>query len=165
MRVELLSWFAIASSGFTQTGGNQYIPAARNPPMRKPIPPPFPHALACGLLEDSGRALFLARTDKLGRETLELPCVLLQKGENPVAALSAAFRNQAGIDAQIHEVMFERRLNFGSRKRKTRIPALVFKATAKRAEAKPATGFSGFRWISSTDLPKHRLARICEWLR
>ena len=132
--------------------------------MRKKSAAPLPAALAAGLLEDSNRALFLCRTDARGIETVELPCCLLQKGENPVAALSAEFRRQAGIDAQVHEVLFERRHNAGSKKRKAWVPALVFKVTAKSAACRPAPEFSGYRWLERSDLKKFRLAKNCFWL-
>ena len=133
--------------------------------MRRSPPPAAPSAIACGILEDEGRALFLCRKNAQGTETVELPCVLLMKGENPVARLAWEFAKSAGIDCQVHEILFEKRHNAGSHKRKAWIPALAFKATAKRAEARPAPQFSGYRWISPADLGKHRLARICSWLR
>ena len=132
--------------------------------MPKSVPVPSPSALAAGLLEDNGRALFLVRKNPMGIETVELPYVLLLRGENPVARLSDAFRQQTGIDAQVHDVLFERRHNIGTRKRRTFVPVLVFKITAKNAAAKPAKEFSGCKWISSADLPKYKLARNCTWL-
>jgi hypothetical protein len=116
-------------------------------------------------LEDDGRALFLSRKDLAGNEAVELPHIFIQKGENPVSSLAAGFRRLTGIDAQVHEILFEREYNAGSRKRKAFIPAIVFKVTAKNSSAKIAAGFSGYRWISSTDLPKFRKAKIIEWLR
>ena len=133
--------------------------------MKKGLASAPPAALACGLLEDNGRALFLCRKSPLGIETVEIPCLLLQKGENPVAVLSSEFRRQTGIDAQVHEVLFEKRHNAGPKKRKLWIPVLVFKVTAKSASAKPAPEFSGYRWISAEDLMKHRLAKMSQWLR
>jgi|SRR3989338_2719532 len=124
-----------------------------------------PSALACGLLEDGGRALFLCRKSLKGAETVELPCCLLFKGENPVAKLAEVFRMATGIDAQVHDVLFERRYSIGSRRRKTRIPALVFGISAKSHKANPFADYSGCRWIASKDLAKHRLAKSCEWLR
>ncbi len=124
-----------------------------------------PASLACGILEDSGRALFLCRKRTDGTETVELPCILLQKGDNPVSALSAEFRRQTGIDGQVHGVLFERRHNSGSKRRKLWIPVLAFEVTAKKTSAKIAPEFSGFKWIAAEDLGKHRLARICEWLK
>ena len=100
-----------------------------------------------------------------GVETVELPCVLLFKGENPVARLAEEYRRQTGIDAQVHEVLFEKKHNAGTRKRKCFVPALAFKITAKSASAKPSPEFSGYRWLSSADLGKHRLAKNCQWLR
>ena len=132
--------------------------------MRKQIQPPAPSALACGLLEDGERALFLCRKNKDGIETVELPCVLLFKGENQVARLAEEFRMQAGIDAEAHEVLFERRFNAGTRKRKLFIPVLVFKLTAKSHSAKPSAEFSGYKWLESKDLAKHRRARNLLWL-
>lgn len=132
--------------------------------MKKHPLPPAPAALAAGLLVDSQRALFLCRKNFEGKETVELPCVLLQKGENPVAALASEFRRQAGIDAQVHEVLFERKHNAGTRKNKSFIPVLVFKVTAKSASARIAGEFSGYRWLASGELPKFKLAKNCLWL-
>jgi 8-oxo-dGTP pyrophosphatase MutT (NUDIX family) len=125
---------------------------------------PLPHALAAALLEDGNRALFLCRKGRDGIETVELPCCLLQKGENPVARLTEEFRRQTGIDGQVHEVLFERRHNFGSKKRRFFIPVLVFKTTAKAPSARVGAEFSGYRWLSREDLKGHRLARISQWL-
>jgi len=135
--------------------------------MRKHIPSAQqPSSLAAGLLDDNGRALFLVRKNaSSGIETVELPCVLLLRGENPVARLAEEFRRQAGIDAQVHEILFEKRHNMGSRKRKVFIPALAFKVTAKNASAKPSGEYSGCKWIASADLVKYKLARNAEWLR
>lgn len=132
--------------------------------MPKSTVVPQPAALAVGLLEDAGRALFLVRRNMLGVESVELPCALVSSGENPVAALANAFRQQTGIDGQVHEILFERRHNAGTRKRKHWIPVLVFKITAKSASAKPGSGFAGCKWISSNDIGKFRLARMCQWL-
>lgn len=132
--------------------------------MRKQIQAPAPAALACGLLEDGSRALFLCRKNRDGIETVELPCVLLFKGENQVARLTEEFRRQAGIDAQVHEVLFERRFNAGTRKRKAFIPVLVFKLTAKSHAAAPASEFTGYKWLTSGDLAGQRRARNLLWL-
>jgi hypothetical protein len=133
--------------------------------MRKIHSAPQPTALAIGLLEDGNRALFLVRKNLLGAESVEMPCVLLLPGENPVARLTEAFRQQTGIDAQVHDVLFQKRQNAGTRKRKHWIPALVFKITAKNASARPGSGFSGCKWIASSDLLKYKLAKNAEWLR
>lgn len=133
--------------------------------MKKPTAPQQPALLAAGILEDNGRALFLCRRLKDGTETVELPCVLLGKGENPVGALTLEFKRQTGIDGEVGEVLFERRFNAGSKKRKFWIPALAFEVTAKNATARPSAEFSGYKWIYGEDLGKHRLARICSWLR
>ncbi len=132
--------------------------------MRKAVPTQLPAALAAGLLQDGSRALFLVRKNAKGEETVELPCVLLQRGENPVAILAAEFRRQAGIDAQVHEILFERRHNAGSRKRKHWIPALAFRLTAKNTGCTPSPEFSGYRWLSPEDLAKHRKAKNATWL-
>jgi len=124
----------------------------------------MPVALAVGLLEDNNRALFLCRKNSLGIETIELPCILLQKRENPVAMLTAEFRRQTGIDAQVHEVLFERRANVGSRKRKAFVPVLVFKITARNAAARPAGEFSGYKWLEKKDLAGKKLAKNALWL-
>ena len=133
--------------------------------MKKGLPQSAPpSALAAGLLEDHERALFLLRRNFEGIETAELPCVLLQKGENPVASLTSEFRRQTGIDAQIHEVLFERRHNAGTRKRKAFVPVLVFKVTAKNTACRPSSEFSGYKWLERADLAKYRRAKNCLWL-
>jgi len=126
---------------------------------------PLPKALACGMLEDGGRLLFLIRKDDRGIERFEMPCVLVFSGRNPLAELSGEFTRQTGIDAQIHDILFESKFNVGSRKRKQWIPVLVFKITAKSMRANPATEFSGFKWLKVEDAKKLRLTRHAEWMR
>jgi hypothetical protein len=121
--------------------------------------------LACGMLKDEGRVLFLKRKDRRGIERIELPCVLVVSGRSPVAEIKAEFIRQTGIDAQIHEIIIESRHNAGSRRRRNWVPCLVFKFTAKNMRAKPADGFSGFRWLSLEDVKKEKLGRNAEWLR
>jgi hypothetical protein len=121
--------------------------------------------LACGLLEDSGRALLLVAKGRDGKERLCLPYALVMPGEDPVSAVAAAFRSQAGIDAQAHEIAVEGRHNAGSRKRKAWVPAMAFRMTAKNARAVPSKEFSGFRWVPLGEVANLRLAREAEWLR
>ena len=132
--------------------------------MKRKIAAPSHHSLACGLLEDGNRALFLCRKNADGIETVELPCVLLKKGENPVASLASEFARQTGIDAEAHEIMFEGKHNAGSRKKKMLVPALAFRMTAKNASCKPSTEFSGYRWLAREGLRGFRLAKSCWWL-
>ncbi|MFA5929856.1 MAG: hypothetical protein WC861_03150 [Candidatus Micrarchaeia archaeon] len=125
----------------------------------------LPSGLAAGLLEDGERALFLVRKNVLGEELLEVPCAELMAGENPVATLVAAFRAQAGIDAEVHEILFQRTHNVGTRKRRVKVPVLVFKVTAKSHAVRPAAGFSGYKWLSPKDMGGKKLSRKSEWLR
>ena len=127
--------------------------------------PQLPSALAAGLLEDGERALFLVRKGVLGEDLLEIPCVDVMGGENPVAALVEAFRQQAGIDAEVHDILFQRRRNVGTRKRRAFIPVLVFKVTAKSHAVKPAGGFVGYKWLAPADMGGKKLSRKSEWLR
>lgn len=135
--------------------------------MRKRVPTgtPLPKALACGMLEDGGRVLFLVSRDAAGAERIEMPCVLVPSGRSPFAEISSEFRRQTGIDGQVHEVVMESRHNAGSRKRRSFVPVLVFKVTARERYAKPSAGFSGFRWLSLEDAMRQRLSRNAEWLR
>jgi len=94
-----------------------------------------------------------------------MPCVLVFSGRNPLAELSGEFTRQTGIDAQIHDILFESKFNVGSRKRKQWIPVLVFKITAKSMRANPAAEFSGFKWLKVEDAKKLRLTRHAEWMR
>ena len=126
---------------------------------------PLPKALACGMLEDEGRVLFLVRTDERGVERLELPCVMVPSGRSPFAEIKAEFARQTGIDGQVHEIVLEGRRNTGTRKRKMWVPCLVFSVTARERRAKPAGGFSGFKWLSLEEAKKQRLGRNAEWLR
>lgn len=130
-----------------------------------PTGTPIPKALACGMLEDGGRTLFLVRTGRNGIEKIELPCVLVPSGRSPFAEIKEAFRKLTGIaDYQVHEIVLEARHNAGSRRRKNWVPVLVFKVTARNRTTKPAEGFSGFRWLSLDDAKKMRRGRNLEWL-
>ena len=118
--------------------------------------------LFAGALEDGGRMLFITR--KLSdRELLELPCTIAPQGSNPVSALPSIFLSSLGLDAQVHEVIYEGRHNAGSRRSKRWIPVLVFRITSKKAFAKPSEGL-GFEWLALKDAKKQKLSRNCEWL-
>jgi hypothetical protein len=133
---------------------------------RIPTGTPLLKALACGMLEDGGRVLFLVRRDASGIERIEMPCVLVPSGRSPFAEIKEAFGRQSGIaDCQIHEIVLEGRHNSGSRKRRSFVPVLVFKVTARNRTAKPAPEFSGFKWLSMDDAKGARLSRNAEWLR
>jgi hypothetical protein len=125
----------------------------------------LPKALACGMLEDNGRVLFLFRRDDNGAEWLEMPCVLVLSGRSPFADIKEAFPRLTGIDGEVHEIVLEGRYNAGSRKRRAMVPCLVFKVTAKSMRAKPSPEFSGFRWLSLEDAKEQRLAKTAAWLR
>ena len=120
-------------------------------------------ALACAIVEDGGRVLFLKRKEG-ERELLELPCVLVEKGRNPVAELKEAIMRKAAIDAQVHEPTMEGRYNAGSRKKKKWIPALGFQISAKNMSARVSPEFSGVKWISLEDAKKEKMGRKAEWL-
>ncbi len=119
----------------------------------------IPKALACGMLEDNGRVLFLIRKDRHGTERIELPCITIFGAEDPVQKLTAEFRRQTGIDAEVCEIKMEKRYNAGSRKRKYWVPCLVFSMRAKQTKAVPAEEFSGFRWLSLEKAKKMKLGR------
>ncbi len=125
---------------------------------------PMVKALACGMLEDGGRVLFLVRSDANGVERIEMPCVLVHSGRSPHAEIKEAFPKMTGIDAEVHEVIIEGRHNSGSRKRRTIVPCLVFKITARNRTAKPSNEFSGFKWLSLDDAMKQRLGRNADWM-
>ncbi len=126
---------------------------------------PLPKCLACGMLEDGGRILFLSRKDERGIERIEMPCVLVFSGRDPVAELASEFRRQTGIDAQIHEIAMQLEHNAESRKRKKWIPVLVFTISAKNRTTKPSPEFSGFRWLTLNDVKMQKLTRNAEWIR
>lgn len=124
-----------------------------------------PIALACGMLEDNGRVLFLLKKDERGIECLEIPCVQIFSGENPLAKITEEFKRQTGIDGQVHESVIESKSNTGSRRKRYLVPVLVFKITAKNRTARPASEFSGFRWMSLDEGKNKRLSRKLEWIR
>lgn len=126
---------------------------------------PMIKCLACGLIEDGGRVLFLKRKDRHGIERIELPCVLVPSGRSPVAEIKTEFSRQTGLDAQIHEIIIESRHNAGSRRRRNWVPCLVFRFSAKSMRAKPSNEFSGFRWIKLEDTKKEKMSRNAEWIR
>jgi hypothetical protein len=125
---------------------------------------PMPKALACGILDDEGRVLFLGRTDERGIERIELPSVLVPSGRSPFAEIKTEFARQTGIDGQVHEIVLESRYNAGTRQRKVWVPCLVFKVTARERRAKPSNEFSGFRWLPLDEAKKQRLGRNAAWL-
>ncbi|MBI5227404.1 hypothetical protein HY988_02335 [Candidatus Micrarchaeota archaeon] len=138
---------------------------------RRKIPTgaPLPKALACGMLEDNTRILFLVRKDAQGIEKIELANVLVYSGRNPLAELKLEFAKQTGImDAQVGEIKetkTELRFNAGSRKRKEWVPCLVFEVTARNRSAKPSSEFSGFKWLSIKDAKEMKLTKRSEWVR
>jgi len=133
---------------------------------RRKIPTgtPMLKALACGMLEDGGRILFLIRKDERGLERIELPCVLVQSGRSPFAEIKDGFHKMTGIDGEMHEIVLEGRYNAGTRKRKAWVPCLVFKVTAKSMRANPSPEFSGFKWLRLEDAKRMRLSRNAEWM-
>ena len=124
----------------------------------------FPKALACGMLRDNERILFLMRKDRQKMERIELPSVEILREEDPVRKLTIEFRRQTGIDAEVCEIKMEKRYNAGSRKRKHWIPCLVFSMRAKNTKAVPAEEFSGFKWLSLEEAKKKKPGRKAEWL-
>ena len=78
--------------------------------------------------------------------------------------LTAEFRRQAGIDAEVYGIKTEKRYNAGSRKRKHWVPCLVFTMHAKNMKAKTSQEFSGFKWLSLEEAKKKKLGRKAEWL-
>ncbi len=123
-----------------------------------------PKALACGMLRDGKRILFLVRTDARGIERLELPCTEVRGAEDAVGRLASEFMRQTGIDAEVLGVEAEKRYNAGSRRRKKWVQCLVFGMRAKSARARPSPEFSGFRWLAVEDAKKEKLGRKAEWV-
>ncbi|MEM4272292.1 MAG: hypothetical protein QXH30_01770 [Candidatus Bilamarchaeaceae archaeon] len=127
----------------------------------------IPKAFACGMLEDEGRMLFLAKKDANGIEKATLPSVLVHSGRSPVAEIQDEFLKQAGIEAQVEGVVFEWKHNYGTRRRKAFVPLLVFALKARRMQAKPSPEFTGFRWIPARHallLDKRREIRLEKWV-
>lgn len=126
-----------------------------------------PKAFACGMLEDEKRVLFLLRKDTNGIERVTLPSVLVYSGRSPVAEIQGEFLSDAGIEAQVEGIAFEGRYNYGTKRKKSFIPLLVFALKARRMQAKPGAGFAGFRWLSIRDaliLDKKKEIRLERWV-
>ncbi|MEW5996608.1 MAG: NUDIX hydrolase [Candidatus Micrarchaeota archaeon] len=126
---------------------------------RKLAKAPEYSALACAIIEDGGRVLFLKRVEG-ERELLELPCALVEKGRNPVAELKEWMLRKTAIDAQVQEPVMEGKYNAGSRKKRKWIPALGFRASAKNLSARVSGEYSGVKWISLEEAKKERLGRF-----
>jgi len=131
---------------------------------KKMVKAPEYAALACAIIEDGGRVLFLKRMEG-ERELLELPCVLVEKGRNPVAELKEWVMLKTSIDAQVQEPKMEGKFNAGSRKKKKWIPAIGFRVSAKNLSARVSGEYSGVKWISIDEAKKERLGRKAEWIR
>lgn len=124
----------------------------------------LPKALACGMLRDNERILFLIRKDRHGTERIELPSVEIFGEDDPVQNLTAEFKRQTGIDAEIREIKMEKRYNAGSRRKKRWIPCIVFSMRAKNMRAKASSEFSGFKWLTMEKAKEMKLGRKAEWI-
>ena len=124
----------------------------------------FPKALACGLLRDNERILFLMSKDVHGIERIELPSVEIFAEEDPVQKLTEEFKRQTGIDAEILEIKMQKRYNAGSRRKKHRIPCMIFSMRAKNMNAKASSEFSGFKWLTMEKAKTMKLGRKAEWI-
>ena len=127
--------------------------------------PPKPSALICALFEDNGRYLFLERTDERGRALIELPSVLVNEGEDPVAMLDAHLRASLSIDPQVHLISLRGQYNSGSRKRRHLIPVLAFRCSAKKMSTRVPPPYTSSRWLTAEDALDKKLGRNSEWLR
>ncbi len=132
---------------------------------RKLLETKKPVALACALLEDEGRYLFLETKDFAGKSLFGLPSMFVFAGEDPVEALKRAVAAQCGIDAQVHQAIVQGEFNVGSRKRRKFVPALGFMVSAKRQTAKVDAPFCGFKWMGVKESLDAKLERKSEWLR
>ena len=132
---------------------------------RKLMEKTFSKALACGMLRDNERILFLMHKDAHGIERIELPSVEVLEGEDPVQKLTEEFKRQTGIDAEIREIKMQKLYNAGSRRKKHWIPCIIFSMRAKNMSAKPSSEFSGFKWLTMEKAKTMKLARKAEWLR
>jgi len=124
----------------------------------------FPKALACGMLRDNERILFLTHKDAHGIERIELPSVEVLEEEDPVQKLTEEFKRQTGIDAEVREIKMQKRYNSGSRRKKHWIPCIIFSMRAKNMNARPSSEFSGFKWLNMEKAKTMKLARKAEWL-
>ena len=133
--------------------------------MPKPSAQPIPTAMACGMLSDGDKVLFLKRRDAQGVERLSLPYVFIFGKENPVSKLAESFLEQTGIDGHVQDVILQSTQNTGSRKKKRFIPVLGFRVTAKNTQAKPSAVFSGYTWTALESAAGQKLERNTEWIR
>jgi len=124
----------------------------------------MPTAIACGILMDGQRMLFLSRKTSDGIEEICLPCVEVRKGEDSVGAATVEFHRATGIDGYVSGAAFTGEHNCGTRKRKAWIPALGFKIEAKNMKAAPSSEFSGAKWLEYDDAKKLRIAKNSIWI-
>ncbi len=124
----------------------------------------IPTALACGILQDGERILFLKQKDRQGVERIGLPFVMLFSGPAPVKKMTEFFLQQTGIDGHVQDVRFQAKHNIASRKNKRFIPVLGFRVDAKDRRARPAAEYSGYVWLTLEDARRQKLDRTSEWL-
>lgn len=134
--------------------------------MKRPIQQrATPVALACGILQDGERVLFLKSRAADGTERIGLPFVMLFAGQDPVKKMTEFFLQQTGIDGHVQDVRLQARHNVGSRKNKRFIPVLGFRVDAKTRQAKPSSEYSGYAWLTLDAAKAQKLDRTSEWLR
>jgi hypothetical protein len=132
--------------------------------MRGKIAPPQPVALACALLLDGKRALFLVRKRFDGKEEIGLPCIELMAGDNPAAAIGAELRRCTGIDGHVGAPVRNGKYNCGSRKRRAMIPAMAFEVEARNTKATPSAEYCGVKWLEFEMAEKCLIARKSAWM-
>ncbi len=126
-----------------------------------------PRALICGLLENGGKALFLLRKDEDGKERIELPWIYGTIAADPVGAIGEAFRKQTSIKVHAGEIIYEGKEDIGEEGRPDIVPVLVFAMIADRKpmeEPYPASGYSGFLWLSMEEAKNRPLGKHARWL-
>jgi len=133
--------------------------------MKHPPQRPVPAALACGILQDGERILFLKQKDAQGIERIVLPFVMLFSGQDPVKKMTEFFLQQSGIDGHVQDVRLQARHNVGSRKNKKFIPVLAFRVDAKVRQCRPAHEYSGYAWLTLDAAKGQKLDRHIEWIR
>lgn len=124
-----------------------------------------PSMLACALIEDGGRYLFLESKDIAGKSRFELPSVFVYAGEDPVSALQKAILEDCGIDAQVGHAIITGEYRAGSKRGRVLVPALGFTVSAKSYKAVISDRFVAYKWMGAKESLAVKLEKKSEWLK
>lgn len=124
---------------------------------------PLPKALALGAIEDNGRYLFHLVTDKYGVTRVDLPYSIVKSGESITAKIKMHILEIIENNIEIGEPVFEIKYNYGSKRNKNWIPAMVFKIeTFGRIQIKKEK-MREYKWLKLEEAVKFSKTKESQW--